>query len=132
MKYVLAALAGIWMADGLSLLVAPRFVMERVREALAAAPTLVRWESVGVAFGAALLLGTGGLLYELLWTVAGAAMIGKGLFIAWGPEPARQQVVEWCLAREDVDYRFWGLALCALAVLLLHALGWLGTAGGGA
>jgi hypothetical protein len=25
-----------------------------------------------------------------------------------------------------VDYRFWGLGLCTLAVLLLHALGWIG------
>jgi hypothetical protein len=59
---------------------------------------------------------------------AGTAMIVKGLFLALGPARIRKDVLEWCLQREDVDYRFWGLGLCTLAILLLHALGWLGTA----
>jgi len=28
--------------------------------------------------------------------------------------------------REDIDYRFCGLGLCTLAILLLYALGWIG------
>jgi len=43
-----------------------------------------------------------------------------------GPTELRARLLEWCLSREDVDYRFWGLGLCALALLLLHALGWIG------
>jgi uncharacterized protein YjeT (DUF2065 family) len=126
MKYVFAAVAGIWMADGLALLVAPRLVMTRVREALALSPTLLRWEGVAVFLGVLLLLGTGGLHYQPLWLVAGGAMVVKGLFLAVGPEGFKKEVLEWCLTREDVDYRFWGLGLCTLAVLLLHAVGWLG------
>jgi uncharacterized protein YjeT (DUF2065 family) len=125
--YVLAAIAGIWMADGLALLVAPRQVTARVREALAVAPSLLRWEVAAAGLGIVLLLGTEGVRYQPLWMATGAAMVLKGLFLAMGPEPWRHWLVDWCLQREDVDYRFWGLGLCTLAVLLLHALGWLGT-----
>lgn len=125
MKYVLAAIAGIWMADGLALLVAPRHVIARVREALALSPALLRWEGLAVGLGILLLWGTGGLRYQPLWMVTGLAMVVKGVFLAVGPERFRTLVLEWCLRREDVDYRFWGLALCTLALLLLHAVGWL-------
>ncbi|HYM37519.1 MAG TPA: hypothetical protein VES96_03860 [Nitrospiraceae bacterium] len=119
--YVLAAIAGVWMADGMALLVAPRHVMARVREAVALAPALLRWEGAAACLGVVLLLGTEGIRYQPLW------MVTKGLFLALGPEPWRHRLLDWCLQREDVDYRFWGLGLCALAVLLLHALGWIGS-----
>ena len=35
-------------------------------------------------------------------------------------------MAHWCVGREDIDYRFRGLGLCTLAVLLLYALGWIG------
>ncbi|MDE3019653.1 MAG: DUF2065 family protein [Nitrospirota bacterium] len=126
MKYVLAAIAGIWMADGLALLVAPRLVIARVREVLALSSTVLRWEGVAVCLGVLLLWGTVGLHYEPLWMATGLAMVVKGIFLAFGPEQLRKNVLDWCLHREDVDYRFWGLALCTLALLLLHAVGWLG------
>jgi len=44
-------------------------------------------------------------------------MIAKGAFLSIRP------VIEWNVGREDIDYCFWGLGLCVLAVLLLHALG---------
>ncbi len=127
MSYVLAAIAGIRMADGMALLVAPRHVIARVRKALTLAPSLLRWESAAACLGVVLLLGTEGMQYQPLWMATGAAMVVKGLFLAVGPEPWRRWLVDWCMQREDVDYRFWGLGLCALAILLLHALGWLGS-----
>jgi uncharacterized protein YjeT (DUF2065 family) len=86
MKYLLAAIAGIWMADGLALLVAPRQVIARVREVLALSSAMLRWEGVAVCLGIILLLGSGGLHYQLLWTVTGVAMVIKGLFLAVGPQ----------------------------------------------
>ena len=126
MKYILAAIAGIWMADGLALLVAPGQVVARMREVLTLSPTLLRWEALASGLGVILLLGTEGFRYQPLWVIAGAVMVAKGLFLAVGPERWRQVLLQWCLHREEVDYRFWGLGLCALALLLLHALGWLG------
>lgn len=126
MKYILAAIAGVWMADGLALLVAPRRVVERVREALTLSPTLLQWEGVAACLGILLLLGTEGLRYQPLWLIAGGVMVVKGLFLAIGPDRWRRVLLDWCLRRDDVDYRFWGLGLCALALLLLHAVGWLG------
>ncbi|MBI5411467.1 MAG: hypothetical protein HZA21_05695 [Nitrospirae bacterium] len=127
MKYILAAIAGIWMADGLALLVAPRYVIAQVREVLALSSAMLRWEGVAVGLGIVLLLGAGGLPYQPLWTITGGAMVVKGLFLAVGPERWKHGVLEWCLKREDVDYRFWGLGLCTLAFLMLNALGWLGS-----
>ena len=55
-------------------------------------------------------------------------MMIKSLFLLTSPPSWRRLTLEWCLTREEVDYRFWGLGLCTLAILLLHALGWLGVA----
>jgi hypothetical protein len=116
------------MADGLALLVAPEQVIARVRQTLSVAPSLLRWEAVAATLGVLLLVGAQGLRYQPLWALAGLGMIVKGLFLGWGPSRWRDPLVGWCLHREPVDYRFWGLGLCTLAVLLLHALGWLGNA----
>lgn len=127
MEYVLAIIAGIWMADGLSLLVAPRFMMARLREVLILTPSIVRWEGVAVLLGGLLCWSARGLPYATLWMSIGVLMALKGLFLAVSPERWRRGVVDWCLHREAVDYRFWGLGLCTLSLLLLHALGWLPT-----
>lgn len=124
MHYLLAGVAGIWLVDGLSLLIAPRFVVTQMRELLTRSPTLIQWEGLSVVLGMVLLWGTGDLPYAPLWIVVGGAMIGKGLLFTMSSENVREHVVEWCLRREDIDYRFWGLGLCALALLLLDALRW--------
>jgi hypothetical protein len=125
-EYALACLAGVWLADGVALLTAPRVVMNRVREIVLNKPGLFRWQSLAVPAGLALLIVGSDLPYGLLWIMAGSGMIVKGLLLWLGPGTLREQVLEWCLTREDVDYRIWGLGLCILAVLLLHALGWIG------
>jgi uncharacterized protein YjeT (DUF2065 family) len=126
-RYLLAMIAGIWMADGLALLVAPRQVMAQVRDVLALSPKVLSWEGLAAGLGVCLLTGTRGLHYELLWTMIGLAMVLKSVFLMMGPQQWRQRVLDWCLRREDIDYRFWGLGLCTLSVLLLHASGWIGT-----
>jgi uncharacterized protein YjeT (DUF2065 family) len=120
-------IAGIWMADGLALLIAPRHVMTQAREVLAVAPKALSWEGLAAGLGICLLAGTRGLHYELLWTMTGAAMVVKGAFLLMGPQQWKRNVLDWCLRREDIDYRFWGLSLCTLSILLLHAAGWIGT-----
>ncbi len=125
MKYVLAAIAGIWIADGLSLLVAPTQVIGRLQEVLSLSPKILRWQVLASALGLILVTGTRHLDFQLLWIMTGIVMTVKGLFLALGPDPWRQRFMDWCLHREDVDYRFWGLGLCTLGLLLLHSLGWL-------
>lgn len=124
--YVLAAIAGIWLADGLSLLLAPRFVVERLREVIRQQPAIWTWQWLSVVAGAVLLIAALPIRYQPLWVLTALAMLIKGLFLALGPKAWRSHLVEWCLNREDVDYRFVGIGLCTLAALLLHALGWLG------
>lgn len=126
MTYLLAAIAGVWMADGLCLLVAPRQVAGRLREVLAVSPTMIRWEGLNILLGLLLVAGAEGLRYQPLWLMCGVVMVLKGTLLTVGPDRWRHVVLDWFLRREDVDYRFFGLGLCALALLLLHALGWLG------
>ncbi len=125
-EYALAFLAGIWLTDGVTLLAAPRAIMNRVWEVTSNKPDMFRWQALAVAAGLALLVLGLDLPYRLLWITVGAGMVAKGLLLWLGPKVLRDRLLEWCMAREDIDYRFWGLGLCTLAVLLLHALGWIG------
>ncbi len=125
-RYLLAAIAGIWLIDGLTLLLFPLVVIRKVQETLTQTPRLLRWEAIGIWLGAILLLFSSHLPYQPLWWSAGFVMVAKGWFLAWGPPNWRKPVLDWCFRREAVDYRFLGLWLCTLAVLLLHGLGLLG------
>jgi len=125
----LGFLAGIWLTDGIALLIAPSAVIAQVRLAIAQMPGFFRWQVVVIAAGLVLLLLGQDLAYQPLWTVTALGMMVKGWLLWLGPAGWRARLVDWCLTREEVDYRLWGLGLCALAVLLLHALGWIGHGG---
>ncbi len=125
MSYLLLAIAGLWMADGLALLVAPLRTVALVRQALAASPSHATWSGVTMAAGLILLLQASDLTYQGLWMVTGFAMVAKGGFFLLSNDETRHSVLHWCLSRDAVDYRFWGLGLCMLSVLLIHACGWL-------
>ena len=126
MAYILFAIAGLWMADGLALLVAPNRMIVTLKQALSISPGLFKWGVVAGALGILLLIGGQGLAYQPLWGIVAMMMIGKGLFLFIAPAAWRLAVIRWCLEREVVDYRFWGLGLCTLSMLMLDALGWLG------
>ena len=123
--FALATIAGIWFADGLLLLAVPRFIITHLRQTLTESPAILHWEWLAVVGGGIVLIAGQSLAYQPLWIITAGGMIVKGLFLSVGPSKWRNLVLEWCLSREDVDYRFWGLGLCALAMLLLHALGWI-------
>ena len=125
MSYLLMAIAGLWMADGLALLVAPLWIVGQVRQALSTSPALAKWSGLTLVGGMILLLQASDLPYQVLWMVTGLAMVAKGGFFLLSNDEIRQSVLQWGLSREAVDYRFWGLGLCALSVLLIHACGWL-------
>ncbi len=125
MSYLLMVIAGLWMADGLALLVAPLWVVGRVRQALSTSPSLAKWSGLTLVGGMILLLQASDLPYQGLWMVTGLVMVAKGGFFLLSNDEIRQSTLQWGLSREAVDYRFWGLGLCALSVLLIHACGWL-------
>ena len=123
MVWLLMAIAGLWMADGVALLVAPLWIVGRMRSILLAAPAMTPWSGVTLVAGLVLCVAAPELAYPALWMVAGAAMTAKGGFFLLAHEDRRQAVLQWCLSREAVDYRLAGLVLCALSLLLFHALG---------
>ena len=125
MSYLLMAIAGLWMADGLALLVAPLWIVGQVRQALSTSPSLAKWSGVTLAAGLVLLLQASELTYQGLWMVTGGLMMAKGGFFLLSDDGTRHSVLQWCLSRDAMDYRFWGLGLCTLSVLLIHACGWL-------
>jgi hypothetical protein len=125
-NYALAVIAGVWLANGIALLVAPRYIIMQVRELVQQSSHLLRWEVLGIIGGIFLFFAAQELPYRSLWRVTAVGMIAKGVFLSIGPHSWRRPVFDWCVAREDIDYRFWGLGLCMLAVLLVHALGWVG------
>lgn len=125
MSFLLMAIAGLWMADGLALLVAPLWIVGQVRQALSTSPSLAKWSGLTLVGGMILLLQASDLPYQVLWMVTGLAMVAKGGFFLLSNDEIRQSVLQWGLSREAVDYRFWGMGLCTLSVLLIHACGWL-------
>ena len=125
MSYLLMAIAGLWMADGLALLVAPLWIVGQVRQALSTSPSLAKWSGLTLVGGMILLLQASDLPYQVVWMVTGFAMVVKGGFFLLSNDDIRQSVLQWGLSREAVDYRFWGLGLCTLSLLLIHACGWL-------
>lgn len=125
MSYLLMAIAGLWMADGLALLVAPLWIVGQVRQALSTSPGLAKWSGLPLVGGMILLLQASDLPYPVVWMVTGLAMVTKGGFFLLSNDEIRQSVLQWSLSREAVDYRFWGLGLCTLSLLLVHACGWL-------
>ena len=125
MSFLLMAIAGLWMADGLALLVAPLRTVALVRQALSTSPSLAKWSGLTLVGGMILLLQASDLPYQVVWMVTGLAMVVKGGFFLLSNDDIRQSVLQWGLSREAVDYRFWGLGLCTLSLLLIHACGWL-------
>ena len=125
-EYALAIIAGMWLADGVALLIAPRFIMNAVRAAIHTNTALWPWQLFAMLAGGLLLWAGLDMPYRTLWIGTAAGMMVKGIYLAAAPADSRDRVIGWVLARDDVDFRFWGLGLCALAVLLLHALGWIG------
>jgi hypothetical protein len=50
----------------------------------------------------------------------------KGAFLSIETRSWRGPANDWCVDLQGINYRFRGLGLCMLAVLLLYALGWIG------
>ena len=112
------------MADGVALIFTPERVIATVRNSLVSSPGFLRWGGLAAILGLFLLAGTRGIPYQPLWIIVGLSMVAKGVFLYAGSDVWRLRIVKWCLEREPVDYRIWGLGLCTLSILLLDALNW--------
>ncbi len=111
------------MADGVVLLVAPLWVVGRMKHLLSSSPAITKWSGVTLVAGLILIVAAPDLDYQVLWVVMGVAMIAKGGWLLLAHDDTRHAVLQWSLSREATDYRFAGLVLCALSLLLIHALG---------
>ncbi len=125
MPYLLMAIAGLWMADGLALLVAPLWIVGQIKQALLTSPSLMKWSGVSMVAGMILLLQATDLTYSGVWMITGVAMVAKAGFFLLSDDETRHSALNWCLSRQAVDYRFWGLGLCTLSILLIHSVGWI-------
>jgi len=121
---ILFFIAGLWMADGLVLIVAPERMIATLRQSIIVAPGILKWSGLAGLLGLVLLVVTQGIAYQPLWVVVGLSMVAKGIFLYAGSDLWRLRLVKWCLEREPVDYRIWGLGLCTLSILLLDAMNW--------
>lgn len=98
----------------------------QIRQTLVASPLPRRWSGLTLVAGMILLLDASDLTSQGLWMVIGVAMAVKGGFLLLSNEGTCRSALQWCVSREAVDDRFWGLGLCALSMLLIHALGGFG------
>ncbi|NKB81279.1 MAG: hypothetical protein GKS05_05200 [Nitrospirales bacterium] len=123
MRYVLMAIAGLWITDGIALLIAPAKMMELLNMALRTSSGLLHWSGLTGLLGILLFIGADELSYQPLWTLLSLIMMIKSLALLIAPDHIRQPIIAWVLKREPIDYRIWGIGLCVLSVLLLDATG---------
>jgi hypothetical protein len=95
-----------------------------LRQSLIVAPGFLKWGGLAGLLGLVLIVLTHDVAYQPLWVVVGLSMVVKGVFLYAGSDLWRLRIVKWCLERETVDYRLWGLGLCTLSILLLDAMNW--------
>ena len=94
--YALAALAGVWLADGIALLVAPRYIITQVLELLQQPLAILRWELVTIIGGVFLFFAAQELPFQWLWMVTAGGMIAKGAFLSIRPHSSCGPVIDWC------------------------------------
>jgi hypothetical protein len=123
--YALAAFAGIRLADDMALMLAPRYIITHVRELLQQSSVILRWELFSIIGGVFLLFSLQELPCQWLWMVKAGETSAKGAFLSIETRSWRGPANDWCVRRQGINYRFRGLGLCTLAVLLLYALGWI-------
>lgn len=96
-EYALAMIAGVWLADGVALLVAPRFVIDHVRMAIQINTALWPWQLFAIVAGVVLLWAGRELQYQPLWICAAGGMLSKGVFLAFAPAQMREKLMAWSL-----------------------------------
>jgi hypothetical protein len=97
---ILFFIAGLWMADGVALLVAPERMIATLRQSLIVAPGFLKWGGVAAILGIVLLFGTRGIPYQPLWIFVGVSMIAKGIFLYAGSDLWRLRIVDHSLWRQ--------------------------------
>ena len=55
MRYLLMVIAGLWMADGLALLVAPLRMIAFLKESLVVSPSIMNWSGLSMVLGLSLI-----------------------------------------------------------------------------
>jgi len=120
----LAALAGVCLANSIALRVAPCYVITQARELLQQFPAILRWELLPIIGGVFLLFARAGTALPMALDGDGRIRDHQGAFLSIETHSRRRPVIDWWVGQAGVDYRFRGLGLCTLAILLLYALGW--------
>ena len=95
----MAALAGVWLADGIALLVAPHYIITPVHNLLQQSPAILRWELVAIIGGVFLFFSAQELPYQWLWMMTAGGMNAKGAFLSIETHSWRGPVIVWCIGR---------------------------------
>ena len=115
---LLLTLCAVWLLDGVALLAHPRGVITALRQFVEVQGGVQRWWALTSGLGLVLFWLPAAFPHRSWWILVGSLMLAKGAFLGTAPDRWRSPVLAWCLTREEVDYRFWGLGLCTLAIVL--------------
>lgn len=119
-----AAIALVWMAGGLAMIVSSGWWRERVERALTDPLGRLLLAQAAIFAGLLLLLGTASLRGAWLWMGLGVLAVVKGMVILGTGDGFRARVTAWWRTFPLWAHRLAGLALFVLATLLMiDALG---------
>lgn len=119
-----AAISLVWMAAGLAMIVSSDWWQERVERTLTDHLGRLLLAQAAILAGLLLLLGTAPLRGAWFWMGLGGLAVVKGLVILGAGEKCRARVMAWWRSFPLWAHRLAGLAMVALATLLMiDALG---------
>lgn len=121
-EFLFSFISVVWFSIGLGLLIAPAWAIEILERLVSDEFRQFALVQAGMMISLILVIGTGGLAFQIVWIVVGCLGIAKGLFLISVPLGRREAFLEWWFKRPFWEYRVWGIVLVSLATTLAYGV----------
>ena len=123
MRAVIFTFLGVlWFSLGMGFIIVQAWFIEILERLLADEVRLFVLVQLQMILSLALVIGTTGFAFRLLWIVVGMLGLAQGLFLISAPIGRREAFLDWWFKRPFWEYRLCGLVLVGLATALAYAI----------
>jgi hypothetical protein len=112
----------IWFSLGMGLIIAQAWTVEILERLMSDEFRLFVLVQLEMIMSLALVVGTSGFPFRIVWIILGCLGLLKGLFLTWAPIRRREAFLDWSLKRPFWTYRVGGMILVALATALAYGM----------
>lgn len=123
MRAVIFTFLGVlWFSLGMGFIIAQAWFIEILERLLADEVRLFVLVQLQMILSLALVIGTTGFAFRVLWIVVGILGLAQGVFLISAPIGRREAFLDWWFKRPFWEYRLCGLVLVGLATALAYAI----------